>query len=228
MNHPLHSRGLRKRVLELLKNHDPDVAVREILRLPPRSAVNPLFSFIQHGDERMKWVAARAMAGVVSRLADQNMEAARVIMRRLMWSLNDESGGIGWGSPEAMAEILATHGGLAREYAHILISYLREDGNFVENEVLQAGVLWGIGRVAEVHPDLVRNSVPHLKPFLNSPNPSHRGLAARVMGLLHVSGARSGLEGLTNDKTELMIFLGNRLEKRTVAELAKEALKALG
>jgi hypothetical protein len=228
MSHPLHRRGLRKRVLDLLKNHDPDVAVREILRLPPRSAVNPLFSFIQRGDERMKWVAARAMAGMVARLADQDMEAARVIMRRLMWSLNDESGGIGWGSPEAMAEILATHDGLAREYAHILISYLREDGNFVENEVLQAGVLWGIGRVAEVHPDLVRNSVPQLKPFLNSPNPSHRGLAARIMGLLHVSEARSGLEGLTNDETELMISVGNRLEKRTVAELAKEALKALG
>lgn len=25
------------------------------------------------------------------------MDSARIVMRRLMWSLNDESGGIGWG-----------------------------------------------------------------------------------------------------------------------------------
>ena len=30
-----------------------------------------------------------------------------------MWTLNDESGGIGWGSPEVMGEILAAHKGLA-------------------------------------------------------------------------------------------------------------------
>jgi hypothetical protein len=199
--------------------------LREILRLPPRSVVNPLFSLIQDGDEIVKWAAVRAMGAVVAKLADQDMEAARVIMRRLMWNLNDESGGIGWGSPEAMAEILATHDGLASEYTSILISYLREDGNFLENEVLQTGALWGIGRVAEVRPDLVESSVSHLKPFLNSPNPSHRGLAARIMGLLHVSEARSAIKSLTKDATEIIVFLGAKLQKRTVGELAKEALE---
>jgi len=36
-----------------------------------------------------------------------------------MWSLNDESGGIGWGAPEAMGAIMARHTGLADEYANI-------------------------------------------------------------------------------------------------------------
>jgi len=46
---------------------------------------------------------------VISNLTEKEMESARVIMRRLMWSLNDESGDIGWGAPEAMAEIIACH-----------------------------------------------------------------------------------------------------------------------
>jgi hypothetical protein len=46
------------------------------------------------------------MGEVMAHLADKDMESARVIMRRLMWSLNDESGGIGWGAPEAMGEIV--------------------------------------------------------------------------------------------------------------------------
>jgi hypothetical protein len=119
------------------------------------------------------------------------MEAARVMIRRLMWNLNDESGGIGWGSPEAMGEILARHHGLAREYAHILISYIREDGNYLENEVLQAGVLWAIGRVGEVHPDLLRDAVPHLLRHLNSPDATHRVLAARAVSLLTGQNAGS-------------------------------------
>ena len=185
MNRPkLSGRALKKRVLELLKRDDFDVALEELCRLPLRSAVNPLFSFIQHGDERVKWAAVKAMGALVAKLADHDMEAARITVRRLMWNLNDESGGIGWGSPEAMGEILARHAGLAGEYAHMLVSYLREDGNFLENQVLQEGILWAIGRVGEVYPDLVRGSAAHLSRYLDSSNAAHRKLAKRALGLL--------------------------------------------
>eukprot|EP00362_Geleiidae_sp_MMETSP1317_P000447 CAMPEP_0201284794 /NCGR_PEP_ID=MMETSP1317-20130820/84991_1 /ASSEMBLY_ACC=CAM_ASM_000770 /TAXON_ID=187299 /ORGANISM="Undescribed Undescribed, Strain Undescribed" /LENGTH=71 /DNA_ID=CAMNT_0047606373 /DNA_START=1077 /DNA_END=1289 /DNA_ORIENTATION=- len=71
------------------------------------------------------------------------MEEARIVMRRMLWSMNDESGGIGWGVPEAMAEVMTCNKGLAEEYIHMLISYMREDGeelfqdgNFLEHESL--------------------------------------------------------------------------------------------
>ena len=60
------------------------------------------------------------MGASLARLADADMEAARIVMRRLLWSLNDESGGIGWGAPESMAEAMCRHQGLALEYAHML------------------------------------------------------------------------------------------------------------
>ena len=185
MNRPKQrGRTLKKRVLELMKRGDFDVAVEELCSLPLRAAVNPLFSCIQQGDEKVKWAAVKAMGAVVAKLADQDMEAARIIVRRLMWNLNDESGGIGWGSPEAMGEILARHRGLAREYVHILISYIRKDGNYLENRVLQEGVLWAIGRVAEIYPDLAGNAVPYLLGQMDSPSSTHRGLAARALGFL--------------------------------------------
>jgi hypothetical protein len=189
MNRPKHrGRALKKRVFELLNRSDLDVAVGELCKLPLRSAVNALYSFIQLGDEKIKWAAVKAMGAAVAGLADQDMEAARVMIRRLMWNLNDESGGIGWGSPEAMGEILARHHGLAREYAHILISYIRVDGNYLGNEVLQAGVLWAIGRVGEVYPDLMRGAAPYLLRYLDSSDVTHRGLAKRALGLLAVEG----------------------------------------
>ena len=88
------------------------------------------------------------MGQVVSNLADTDMESARVVMRRLIWNLNDESGGIGWGSPEAMGDIMACHQRLAEEYHRLLISYVRPEGNFLEHPQLQKGLLWGLARLA--------------------------------------------------------------------------------
>jgi len=119
-------RALKKRVLELLKSADFEKELESLSRLPARRVINPLFPFLYNLDEQIRWRAVIAMGAVVANLADEDMASARVIMRRLMWNLNDESGGIGWGSPEAMGEILACHEALSEEYNRILISYARE------------------------------------------------------------------------------------------------------
>ena len=126
----LSGRQLKTKILSLLKQDDFNQALSIIERLPARQAVNPLFSFFYHTDEQTRWRAIIAMGAVVARLAKTDAESARVVMRRLMWNLNDESGGIGWGSPEAMGEIMARSPLLAGEFAHILVSYIREDMNY--------------------------------------------------------------------------------------------------
>ncbi|HEJ83533.1 MAG TPA: HEAT repeat domain-containing protein, partial [Desulfobacteraceae bacterium] len=165
---------------------DMERALDALDQMPPRRVINPLFSILYQGDDRLRWAAITAMGRVVARLAGEDREAARVIMRRLMWNLNDESGGIGWGSPEAMGEILACHEGLAQEYAPILLSYARKDGNYLELEMLQRGLLWGIARLAQARPRLVQGAVLHLIPYLESQDPAVRGMAAHIMGLLEV------------------------------------------
>jgi len=221
-------RSLKKKLFDLLSQGDLDKALVETGRLPPRQIINPLLSFIQSGNEKVKWGAVKATGQVVSRLAESDLEAARVIMRRLMWTLNDESGGIGWGSPEAMGEILAAHSGLAQEYALILLSYAREDGNYLEHEGLQRGLMWGIGRLSEKRPELVRGSAEFLLPYLQSQDEVIRGLAARVMGLLQAKEAVPALRELIEDKVELTLMVGNTLTTLRVKDLAEEALKSIG
>lgn len=220
-------RFLKQKVLEFLKSADFDFSLEELYSWPARQAINPLFSFLYNLDEQIRWRAVIAMGAVVAKLADEDMESARVIMRRLMWNLNDESGGIGWGSPEAMGEILACHEALSEEYNRILTSYAKEDGNFQEHKLMQRGVLWGIGRLSQVRPEQVKDAVPYIMPYLDSPDASVRGLAAWITGLLRVKDARPDLEKLTDDEAEIEIFLERRLVKRSVKELAKEALASL-
>ena len=105
--------------MKVEEDADFEKALESLRCLPGRKAVNPLFSFLYHSDDLIRWHAVSAMGLVVSDLADNDMESARIVMRRLIWNLNDESGGIGWGSPEAMGETMAQHAGLARLFAAI-------------------------------------------------------------------------------------------------------------
>ncbi|MBW1842683.1 MAG: HEAT repeat domain-containing protein [Deltaproteobacteria bacterium] len=221
------NRKLKKKILELLGSDDFVKSLEDICRMPARQAINPLFSFFYNIDERIRWRAITAMGAVVSRLADENMESARVVMRRLIWNLNDESGGIGWGSPEAMGDIMARHGGLADEYARILVSYVDENGNFLEHETLQRGVLWGLGRLAHARPELVKQASPFLHPFLQSEDAIHRGLAAWISGAIQSASAKPLLQNLADDNTIIEIFMNMHLKKFTVGRLAGEALSKL-
>jgi len=217
-------RNLKPKVLGYLQSDDLDEALNELCRLPARQVINPLFSFLLSTDEQTKWRAVTAMGAVVANLAEQDMESARVIMRRLMWSLNDESGGIGWGAPEAMGEIIASHEGLAKEYISVLISYIWKEGNFLEYEPLQRGAVWGVGRVAQVRPELIQDAGPHLLPYLESTDAAVRGLAAWAVGLLGVKEAYQRLEWLLRDGTEISMFPDRKLVRLYVSDLAKEAL----
>jgi hypothetical protein len=175
-------------------------------------------------DETVKWRAVTAFGVLVSAMAETDLEAARIVMRRFIWNLNDESGGIGWGSPEAMGEIMSRHPRLAREYACVLVSYIRPDCNLLEHEMLQRGVIWAVGRLAHAQADLVADAAPFLIPFMQSRDPIHRGLAAWAAGALCDPAARPFLGQLSRDKAELSICLDGRLVHKTVGELAVEAL----
>ena len=217
-------RGLKKRVSGLLTLESLDRALGVLNGQPASQAINALFSFLPSTDAKVRWAAVTAMGSMVSRLADRQMEQARVVMRRLMWQLNDESGGIGWGCPEAMGEIMASHEGLANEFAHILVSYVRKDGNPLEYEPLQQAAVWGIGRLAEVRPHLVREAVPHLVPFLKVQNAPLRGLAVWALGRLGAKAARSEIHSLVHDTAEIEIFVNRKIMRCQVGKLARQAI----
>jgi hypothetical protein len=220
-------RDLKIRMQRLLVREDFEAALEDIRRVPGRQAVNPLFSFFYSGEETIRWRAITAMGVVTGHMADCSIESARVVMRRLMWNLNDESGGIGWGSPEAMGEITAVHAGLADEFANILISYIDPAGNFLEHERLQRGSLWGVGRLAHARPHLAGPAAAFLPPFFESPDPYLRGTAIWAAGPVLDDGLRPPMEAHLSDDASLSLYRRMRLTHLTVAELAREALSGM-
>ena len=220
----LSGRELRRKVSNILKTENIGQALDILCRMPARQAVNPLFSLLLSTDPNLKWPAVTALGGVIANLASQDMESARVMMRRLMWQLNDESGGIGWGCPETMGEAMACNEGLGQEYARVLLSYIREDGNFLEYEPLQEGAVWGIGRVAQVRPHMVQNAIPYLLQSLTSTRATLRGLAVWALGLLGASEAGLQIQLLVSDNAEIELYRDRELSVCRVMDLSEEAL----
>lgn len=220
--------GLRKKVLALLRARDFGERLAEWKELPARQVVNPLISFLCSTDETVKWRAVTALGVVVAALADADLEAARNIMRRLMWSLNDESGGIGWGAPEAMGEIMARSTRLAEEYVGILLSYVREDGNLLENDPLERGALWGLARVAEKHPALLCDASPCFLSLLGSQDLEKRGLALWVLGFLGTGFSPSDLETVQGTPSPFFsIYHEGELKRFSLSDLAARAARSL-
>ncbi len=173
--------NLKREVWTLLKQGEEGLA--KILTFPPRRVINPLIGALLHREEEVRDQAIKAIGQVVARLAAKDMESARVIMRRFMWMLNEESGGIGWGVPQAMAESMVCSPALAKEYLAIFLAYIWEDGNYLEFTPIQREVLKGVLRLVELYPELLQEyrAEEHLQKLLSSPDPAVRALAKEAL-----------------------------------------------
>ena len=230
------SRAIRQQVLDLLAGGDLAASRRALAGLPAGQVVHALFSAICREDPVVRWHAITCLGDAVGRIAADDLEAARIVMRRFLWSLNDESGGIGWGAPEAMAECLCRDERLAGEYAHMLVSYMREDGeelcqdgNFIEHPLLQRGVVWGVGRLAGCRRELLQQlgAGRDLGRYLEAEDPELRGLAALAAGRLREATLRPLLQGLRADTAPLSWYDEGAVHQTTVGALVRDALEEL-
>ncbi|MCP3899716.1 MAG: HEAT repeat domain-containing protein, partial [Desulfobacteraceae bacterium] len=133
-----------------------------------------------------------------------------------------ESGGIGWGSVEAMGEILKLNKTLAKEYESILFSYINPEGNFLEHEMLQQGSLWGVGTYLETCNCPNKSVIKTLLPFLDSNDPVKRGYAARALINMDKKNISLLPDHILSDKNEIPIFDDWNLSTIKVSAIAKK------
>ncbi len=218
-------RQLKLNVLKLLQQGNPERCISELHGMPARKVVNPLFSFLCSLDELVKWRAVSAMGAVLANLAESNLESARVVMRRFIWQLNDESGGIGWGCPEAMGDTMARSERLAEESGGILISYIRPEGNFLEHEMLQRGAIWGVGRLAHHRPDQFKGCAHLLVPYMQSNDTVLRGLAVWATIPMADESIISLLKQLSKDRSRFSLYSDWQISEYEIGQIADDAVR---
>ena len=220
------ARDIRDRLEKLLECADHARASAELDLLPAQALAAALPAYLCSANPDVKWRAVDTMGCAVARLAHQDMEAARRAMRRLFWSLNHESGGMGWGAAEALGEIIARHDLLSREFGPLLAALLHEDAYHLQfaPPALLRGALWAVCRAAAARPGLLHDAGAQLIPLLQAADPDTRAQAARALGLIHDANAVNPLSLLVSDDTPAVIEGPGGPQATTVAREAAHAL----
>lgn len=227
-------REIKKHVFFLLTQETFKDVLYGVGQLAPRESINPLFSAICRPEERIRWFAISCFGKALGKLAKDDSEAARIVMRRFLWSLNDESGGIGWGAPESMAEGMVSSSLLRAEYLHMLVSYAKydgdklfQDGNYLELPELQRGLLWGIERVSSLFPEEFENHDINfeLGEYLTATDATVSGLALKcVINLERVNIFREQINSLKSNKNRFSFYKDGSFSEFELSALATTVL----
>jgi len=187
-----------------------------------KNLLRTLSSVLYDREPLVRWRAIEALGRASAIIAETDLEKVRRQIRRILWLMNDESGGVCWNGPEAIAEIIFNIPTLIYEYGPILISFLSE-------EPFEACTRKAIARVAAVSPEVFEESKASLVKSLGSAVPEIRGFAIKALYALDDTSAYDEIKALENDTYFLddYDFETGEIKKTTVGEFARLYLDRL-
>lgn len=192
-----------------------------------KGVLSNLVSLTFDAEPLIVWRAIEALGVVADRIAEEDPAYVRNCLRRLHWSLSDESGAICWHAPEAIAEIVRRRPALFTDYVPIVVSLLRS----LEPEDLvrfRAGILWGIGRLGSVAIREVDAVLPLIGACLTDRDSQVRGRAAWCLEQVGRAALVATQPSLRVDcgEVDLYDFETGEVVRLSVGEVVRRVLDA--
>lgn len=211
----------KKRIKELLEYRDLQTLTELAKRA--RGVLRTLFSLTYDHDELIRWRAIEAIGQVTRTLGESELEPIRDFIRRLLWLMNDESGGLGWHAPEVIGEIIVNNPQLAEPFGALLLHYMKE-------EPFERGSHIALARISPILPELAKRGKTLLLNSLEDPDPSIRGQAMVALSYLDSSALIPFMGALSKDSGTLSWydFETGELTHPTVGEIARWVLEITG
>ncbi len=208
-------RALREQIIPLLREGN----FSGLVALAGRESgvAGQLLLFLYDPGSLLHWRALEGL-GYVAGAHPQQLEK---LIGRLLYQLNEDSGSFGWGAAAALGEI-------ARHRLSLMTEIIPMFYGFLEQDFSRAPMLWGVGRLGEVHPELLQEILPLVPSFLKDADPQVRGLSAWCLGKVRHQPAAAKLETLLADDSPVQIYDRGELHLATVGRVAQEALASLG
>lgn len=184
-----------------------------------KRVLGDLVSLTYDSEALIAWRAVEAVGLAAARVADSDPDFVRSHLRRLHWLLSEESGGICWYAPQAMAEIIRQSPGAFAEYASIVVTLLLSM-NKEDLTHFRPGILWAIARLAPVAGDEVDVVLPHVSACLESPDPQVRGMAVWCLAQAGELDSLAGRPDLLSDDGPVDLYRDGQLGRTSVGALA--------
>lgn len=212
------SSSLKKEIINLL--HEGKYL--EILKLHhnPNRIINRLISLSYNKQTVTAWRAIEAI-GIISReIALHDPESVKILVGKLLWMIRDESGGIGWSAPEILGEIVRNNPDLYENIAKIIVSFHVE-------KMLTSGVLWAIGRMGRISPEMVNDAISVATLYLKDDDHIVQASAIYAIGEIGEKGHIKLLENEDIQNSRVMFYIDSQLKNLTLQQLRKRAIMRL-
>lgn len=184
-----------------------------------RRAWKLLRTLIYETDEEVLWPAIEAIGELMRRRWSAGREEfVREYIRGLLWSLSDESGGIGWNAPQTIAEIIVRIPELAVPYASMAISRALE-----EPPLLPSG-LWAIGRLGPLAGPAVDFCKEAMLTSFKHSDPRILALAAWAAGQTGFAPAMLFLLNMEERPEPVRLWVDGHFEEKPLEEWAAQAI----
>jgi hypothetical protein len=226
---PQSSRRIKNYLENAFKKDNWQEYFDNVLQQADRGIIPSMFHLLYNKDELIKWRAVSAFGIYSKHIADSDPSKLNNIVRRCVWMLTEESGGIAWGVPEAMGEMLANSYELTKSHTSILMSYIYDnpDGsdNYLEHEPLRFGVIWGVSRLAEVYPEHIKNEQHIIEQLCELEHTARCiALVCRIIGQIGLVTKKDYLKKHSKNPAEIPLFLSKELNNYRVMDIANEQL----
>jgi len=176
----------KKFIYNSLESNDLDTVVSFIQK--NKKALSLLIRMAYDKETLVGWRAIKAVGRVAKGLVKTHNEFLRITARKLLWSLSDESGGIGWAAPELLGEIVSSDPEGFADIIPLIVEVYD-----IEEQIFRPGVVYVLARVAEVSPDLVANYQNVIIRSLMDENPQIKIYALDLVGLVWSIACRKNL-----------------------------------
>ena len=210
-------KSVKQQVRDLLKRRD----CKDLIELceKHRQFWNELRFRLYDIDERLRWPAIECVAKFIQRLWEKGeKEKVREYIRNLFWSINDESGGIGWSAPQTIAEIIINIPELLEPYGSMMIAHTFEE------PLLIKGGLWGIGRLGKQIAESVKFFQEKILVAFENDDPETLSLAAWAMGEVGFKPVLPFMKKLLRRKERVRIYIKGDFHERPLGRWASEAI----
>jgi len=218
---------VKQAVVRSLESNDLE-SIESIARWD-RTVLSLLVRLAYDKDTLTGWRAITAIGRVASWYARNDYAFLRETVRKLLWSLSDESGGIGWSAPEILGEIVSAD---PEKFADIVP--LIAEVFSIEERVFRPGVLYALKRISEIRPEAITPYHAIVLRGLSEQDPLARVYALELIKRLKGRIARQDLDSmklqidrLIHDRAEAWVYRNDGFFGQEVGEIARDVLKYL-
>ncbi len=155
----------------------------------------------------------------LGRLAKDSPDEVMRLWTRIFYAFDDTMSC--WGAAEGLGEIARNVPGVRTK----ILALLRK---FAADGASCQGFVWAVCRIGQVDRQLIEDIIPDLERASASPAACMVGQSLWALGELGISGSEDKMRALLGDTRETWLYENDGVRKKTLAEIAGEALKKLG